>query len=228
MRRFGFAELLKKPFRLLFGGWILRSLRPGTFDFENRRLHYFYHRYNTTWVNERAVEVPIAMTYIEKARVDSTLEIGNVLSHYYPIAHRIIDKYEQGDGIISVDVLDYNPSTKFDLIISISTFEHIGFDDEPTEPSGQKIAAAIQHCRSLLKPGGKLVLTLPIGYNPDVDLLLGKAELPFTRETYLRQQQRGKWAVVQRAEAMQCRFKALFPYANAIAVIEFSRSELDK
>jgi hypothetical protein len=50
-------------------------------------------------------------------------KIGNVLSHYVISDHVIVDKYEFGNSI-----LNYSPGTKFDLIVSISTFEHLGYD----------------------------------------------------------------------------------------------------
>jgi hypothetical protein len=110
------------------------------------------------------------------------------------------------------------------LIISISTFEHIGFDDDATEPSAVKIKAAVARCRGLLKPDGRLVLTLPVGYNPDLDELMRTGGLGATREFYLRRTGRLDWAPAAKAEALRCRFKTPFPYANAILVAEFTKN----
>lgn len=222
IRRFGLRQMLLGPFRRIFGARIIQRLPPGTFSFDGERLPYFYHTYNMTWVNERAIEIPIAMKYLAAAHGRRVLEIGNVLSHYRPINHTILDKYETGPGILNSDILDYRPSALYDLILSISTFEHIGFDDDATTSSGAKICAAIQHARSLLAENGMLVLTVPIGYNPDLDQLLRNDQLGARRELYLRRTAVREWAEATKDAALQCQFKRPFPYANAIGIIEFA------
>jgi len=108
------------------------------------------------------------------------------------------------------------------LILSISTFEHVGFDDATDPGSTAKIKAAIQACRRLLEPAGKLVLTVPIGYNPELDEMLKKGELPFEREFYLRRTGRLQWEPCDKRVALSCRYRTPFPYANAILVGECS------
>lgn len=63
------------------------------------------------------------------------LEVGNVLSHYFPIHHDIVDKYEVCPGVINQDIADFLPQEKYDLILSISTVEHVGWDEQPQEPT---------------------------------------------------------------------------------------------
>src|SRR6202034_3735504 len=96
--------------------------------------YYFYHRYNYTWKNERTIEIPIIWDIIRKNPNKEILEVGNVLSHYYQVHHTILDKYEKGDNVINEDVIDFNPKKKYDLIVSISTLEHVGWDEEPRQP----------------------------------------------------------------------------------------------
>ncbi len=72
-----------------------------TFEFQGNTYKYFYHWYNTTWNNERAVEIPIVCKIINENIEDNILEIGNVLSHYFNIEHDIVDKYEKADGVIN-------------------------------------------------------------------------------------------------------------------------------
>lgn len=147
-----------------FWTWFYKNFKSSrTFFFNNRTYNYFYHRYSITWNNERTVEVPIIRDFIKNYENDNILEIGNVLSHYFTVNHDIVDKYEKGDGVINQDVIDYKPSKKYDLIISISTLEHVGWDELPREPL--KIIKAINNLKSLLNRRGKIVMTIPLGHN---------------------------------------------------------------
>jgi len=221
VRRFGAGEILLKPMRLALAPVIIPMLPKKTVEFQGRRLDCFYHRYNMTWASERCVEIPIAKSYLDQHAKGAVLEVGNVLSHYFPARHDILDKFEKANGIINQDILDYRPAKQYDLILSISTFEHIGFDDESTEPSGGKIKAAIAACRRLLKPDGRLVLTLPIGYNPELDELIRTGELASSREFFLCRRKKTDWVPATREEALKFSYKKPFPYANAVAIIEF-------
>lgn len=55
--------------------------RPGApgrfFTFRGKQYRYFYHRYNQTWKNERAVEIPIARELVQEYRGRSILEVGS-------------------------------------------------------------------------------------------------------------------------------------------------------
>jgi cyclopropane fatty-acyl-phospholipid synthase-like methyltransferase len=37
-------------------------------------------------------------------------------------------------GMINEGVVDFHPSKRYDIIVSISTFEHIGLDEKPKDP----------------------------------------------------------------------------------------------
>lgn len=93
--------------------------------------------------------------------------MGNVLSNYFSVNHDIVDKYEKSYGVINHDIVDFNPDKKYDLIVSILTLEHVGWDEIPKEPT--KILSAIKNMIALLEPEGKIVVTLPLGYNPEMD-----------------------------------------------------------
>src|SRR4030042_260073 len=100
-----------------------------TFVFRGLTHDYFYHLYNYTHLNERAIEIPIFLKIIKEHRGKRILEVGNVLSHYVSYQHDILDKYEKGKNIINKDVVDFHPKEKYDLILSISTLEHVGLDE---------------------------------------------------------------------------------------------------
>jgi len=225
IKRFGASELAWKPLRNLFAPLIIPSLPQKSFEFQGRSFPCFYHRYNMTWAGERCIEIPIARSYLDQHSGKSVLEVGNVLSHYFPVSHDVLDKFERGPGIINEDIIDFSPAKHYDLILSISTFEHIGFDDETEGSSRQKIQKAIATCtEKLLKSDGKFVMTVPLGYNPDLDQMIKGGELKATREFYMRRVQRLDWVASTKAEALRCRFRTPFPYANAIMVAEFSKA----
>lgn len=150
-----------------------------TFEFQGNTYKYFAHLYGITYRNERTVEVPIIYRIMNKYRGKKILEVGNVLSHYFPVKYDILDKYEKADGVINQDVVDYSPAKKYDLIISISTLEHVGWDEKPRDPT--KILRAIQNLKSILKPKGEIVITLPLGYNAEMDKLLKRGRIKFTK-----------------------------------------------
>src|SRR5881396_1029660 len=56
---------------------------------------YFYHAYNQTYCNERAVEIPIVWPIVQRVPPERVLEVGNVLSHYFSTRHDVVDKYER-------------------------------------------------------------------------------------------------------------------------------------
>jgi SAM-dependent methyltransferase len=223
--RFGAREVFLKPMRIAFAPLIIPRLPRRIFEFEGRKLEYFYHRYNMTWASERCIEVPIARDYLSRFAGRAALEVGNVLSHYGPVTHEVLDKFEKGPCVINEDIVTFAPGKAYDLILSVSTFEHIGFDDEAAEPSGEKIRAALGACRRLLKPDGLLVITVPIGYNPHLDALIRTGGLGARREIFFKRTGQLEWRSVDRNEALACRFKSPFPYANAILLAEFQAEE---
>lgn len=222
VKRFGLLEVVLKPLRLVFAPAIIPCLALRTFGFQGKEFRCFYARYNMTWAGERMVEIPVIKDTVDAHLPESVLEVGNVLSHYFPIKHRVVDKFERGSRVINSDILDYSPDQKFELIVSISTFEHIGFDDDSSGSSGQKIAAAIRHCRSLLSPKGRLIVTLPTGYNPDLDQLLEQGRLEAVRMDCLCRVGRRTWRQCDLSEALRHPYRSAFPYANGVVFAEFS------
>ena len=220
-RRFGVGELLLKPLRCAFAPLIIPRLARAEFEFEGKSLPLFYHRYNMTWATERAVEVPIAREFLERYAGKRVLEVGNVTPYYLDIAHTVLDKYERGPGIINADITDYAPGDRFELILSVSTFEHIGFDDETNVDSGVKISRAITTCRGFLAAGGQLVLTLPLGYNPTLDRMIADRQLGCNRATFLKRTGRLAWQTVGAAAALASGYGRPFPYANAVMIAQF-------
>jgi hypothetical protein len=135
-------------------------------------LKQFVHWYKHTWNNSRAVEIPIFYKLFKQYEGKSILEVGNVMNHYKLVrAHDVLDKYENYNGVINQDIVDFKPLEKYDVVLSISTLEHVGFDEEVKD--NNKFIAAINNLKqNIVKDGGSIVFSVPIGYNSDVDQAL--------------------------------------------------------
>jgi hypothetical protein len=164
---------------------LTRLVRAKTFRFGGKTYEYLYHMYNKTWKNERGVEIPIFRELLMQYQNKRILELGNVLAHYCPVRHDIVDKYEVAPGVISRDVVEFIPQQKYDLIISISTLEHVGWDEHPRQPG--KLLRAIEHLKErCLAPDGTLMASLPLGYNTYFDGLIENGQSPFTLQHFLK------------------------------------------
>lgn len=201
--------------------------RPtAAFGHEGTALSYLRHPYNYTWLNERAVEVPLAAAVLAEHPGARVLEVGNVLSHYLPVDHPVVDKYEQAPGVHNADVVDVATDAEVtrpvDLVLAISTLEHVGLD-EPVQDPG-KPARAVAALTSLLAPGGRLWCTIPLGYNPLLQQQVLDGELGFDRVTALRRTGRdNRWAQVPVDEVAGVGYDWLLYTAHAVLVAELTR-----
>jgi SAM-dependent methyltransferase len=195
----------------------------GTFTFDSARHRYLVHPHRWTWLNERAVEVPIARTAVERRSSGRILEVGNVLSHYSSIDHLVIDRYERAPGVINRDVLGFEDQRGFDLIVSVSTLEHIGWDEAPRQSGAAERAFA--HLVGLLAPGGELLVTVPVGYNRELDAALRAGRIPLTGLRALRRRHRRNiWREADPAEIWDVRYDSLLCTAHAILVCSARRA----
>jgi SAM-dependent methyltransferase len=207
--------------------WALGQAKVGrttdSFRLDGRDVPYLYHRYNSTWLNERAVEVPLTAAVLAEAGPSArVLEIGNVMAHYQPIQHTVVDRYEQAPGVLNVDVVDIDLPGPFDLIVAVSTLEHVGFDEDVRDPD--KPARAIAHLTSLLAPGGRLWITIPVGYNPDLDRGARDGSLGFTRLSALRRTgPDNRWEQIPLDDVWGITYDWLLYTAHAIVVAELVR-----
>lgn len=196
------------------------------FNFKGKVYKYFIAIYNTTFLNERAVEIPIIMDYIREFNNRRILEIGNVMSHYFKFNYEIVDKYEKGEGVVNQDIIDFIPKSKYDLIISISTFEHIGFD-EAIRYSNEKMSnirqesllKAIDKAKSLLNENGVFIFTAPYGFNCFLDSQLKENELELTEILYLKRiDSNNKWIQVNYDDVKDIKYGEPYICANALII----------
>ena len=160
----------------------LRRRPPQIFVVDGIQHVQLVHLYNRTWRNERGVEIPLAQAFLDRHQ-GAALELGNVLTNYGRDGHVVVDKYERQRGVLNVDIVDYRPPEQFDCIVSVSTLEHVGWDEEPQD--ARKIPRAVGHLRALLAPSGRLFVTCPLSYNPHLDRLIRDDALGADTQVFL-------------------------------------------
>jgi len=167
-------NLVKKAIKFLKAEYYILFQPQKTFVFDGVEYKYFYHKYNYTPLNERCVEIPIVMRKLDEYldAKKQVFEIGNVMQNYHKREWEILDKFEKEDNVINKDIVDYKTDKRYDLIICVSTIEHIGFDDNLKDDD--RISSAILNMKNMLKKDGELIITFPLGYNPNADKLVEK------------------------------------------------------
>jgi len=181
------------------------------------RTYRYFDSYKT-WIGERSVEIPIVMEMVREYQGRNILEIGNVLSHHVQFEHDILDKYEIALGVLNEDVVDFKSEKKYDLIVSVSTLEHVGWDEKPRDDI--KILHAIENLKTLVTPrGGTIILTLPLGYNPAMDKLLKDGIIQFSKQYQLLRISKGnEWKSASWEEVKDAKYNSPLPFANGLLI----------
>jgi len=126
----------------------------------------------------------------------------------WPYHHNNL-QFIQGD-ILKIDL----PKNHFDLIINSSTVEHVGLSGRYQIKNDIPVGdlQAMQKMLSLLKPQGKMILTIPIGQDavfPPLHRVYGQERLPkllqgytiLKKEFWLKNQEK-KWMKVKEEKAL--------------------------
>ena len=75
--------------------------------------------------------------------------------------------------------------------------------------------------RKLAADGGRILVTLPMAYNPELDARLRDGRVTFTRRRCLKRISKdNRWAEVEWAEIEHARFDTPFRRINGIVVLE--------
>lgn len=176
------------------------------------------------FIGERVIEIPLGVYFVSKCTnpsVDTVLEVGNVLSHYYDYEHVTVDKYEHEKNVMNIDIVDYNPNIKYSRILSISTIEHIGFDEEIKEYG--KAQKAITKLLGLLKEDGKLLITVPIGVNPEIDEIVKTNKYGFQEYFMKRISWFNTWVETTTEDAFNYKYGKKYPAANSLAILLYTK-----
>lgn len=193
-----------------------RSLQKKEFNVFGKSYEYFVHSYNATYRNERAVEIAIAINFLNTHKDKRILEIGNVMSYYSTHSHEVIDKYEKSPGVKNIDIIDFKVKEKYDAIIAISTFEHIGWDEPEKNP--EKFDLAIQHLKKLVLNNEEVLVTVPLGYNPHIDNLVRSNQLPFEKYVVMKRDKKNNWVECSPLEGVELVYGSTYRAANALLI----------
>jgi hypothetical protein len=193
-----------------------------SFIYNSKEYKYYYQDYNATYTNERSVEIPIFKELIEQSNTKKILEIGNVMSHYFDINHKVVDKFERsspsGYQICNQDVVDLDENDKYDLIISISTIEHVGYDDDNVDPT--KIITAINKLKNMLKDEGQLIISFPLGYNKYLDNFYKELGFDYT---YFKRLTYSEWEQVDNIDDDYDNWGSTYPGANVLVIGKYQK-----
>lgn len=200
--------------------WYVSHLRSRTrFKYNQEKYQYCANRYNFSWANERSVEIPIFQKILGGQHPQAhILEVGNVMSHYQPIEHTVLDKYEKSSGVINQDILDFRSAKKYDLIFSISTLEHVGWDEDTKDPT--KIEKSLLNLKSILKRKGEIWFSVPLGYNPNLDKQITLQKLPLTEKFFLKRASNftNVWIEIDESKIRKPRYGKPYPHANIVMI----------
>jgi cyclopropane fatty-acyl-phospholipid synthase-like methyltransferase len=129
--------------------------------------------------NERIVELPFVFAHIPQGQPPlHILDFGCARSWLS------LSLAAMGHQVLGIDLRDYPfqhpqltfrqenilklPSEKFDIVISLSTLEHVGLGAYGATYDPSQLEDVIDKIGALLKSDGMLILTLPVG-KPSVD-----------------------------------------------------------
>ena len=173
------------------------TYQPNVFTWWGEVLPCFYFPHEGSDYSERSVELPCALSFLQDVgatvnadpnhwMVSTTggrgIEIGDRLSRYDLCGHRVVDSQSDWFGAEAIDVFDVEGT--YDWIVAISSLLDVGAKD------GRVTLNAVEHLRSLLAPGGRMLVTIPTGIQPFVDMRLRNGGLGEDRScTFVRSQE---------------------------------------
>ena len=157
----------------------------GDFELDASDYRYLYDRHKFTWLTERAVEVPVAQALVDQHAPDRRARDRQRALALPPAAALGRRQVRAGPGVLNRDVLDLGGLGRFDLIVAISTLEHVGLG-RAARAIRQRHSAPSRCCAALLAPEGLLAITVPVGYNTAFDAALRSGQVPLHRAVALR------------------------------------------
>lgn len=138
------------------------------------------------------------------------------MSYVYPVGHDILDKYEIAEGVINEDVVSFCPGKSYDLIFSIVTMQCIGWDEFPRDST--KILPTLKNLNRLLTPEGKIMVTLGLGYNTEMDKLLKRGVLGFDEISYMKKNSDFEWIEATYEDIENAKYDKSGPTSTALAI----------
>lgn len=177
-------------------------------------LEYDFRRW--AWRSERCVEIGLGRVALGAHPPDGVLEVGNVMPLAGVAGHTVVDKYELGAGVVNEDIVDFRPGRRYELVLSLSTLEHVGWDEEPRDP--EKAPMALGAMAALVESGGSMLVTIPVGVHRTLEEAFLASDSPFEHVTLVGKRSRlARWAQLPLQERTSIRYGS--PYANGNAIL---------
>lgn len=170
------------------------------------------------WRTERCVELALGKSALAAHGPDRSLEVGNVMPLAGVSGHTVVDKYEVGDRVVNEDIVDYAPGRRYRLVVSLSTLEHVGWDEVPRDPA--KAVLALERMSVLVDDDGALLVTIPVGVRRDLEsAFVTAAGSTFDSVTLLvRRSRRPRWEARPLSELPGVLYGRPFPCGNGVLV----------
>jgi len=102
--------------------------------------------------------------------------------------------------------------------------EHVGFDEIPQDP--EKILHAFDNLKSLLELDGKIIVTMPLGYNQYLDNYLEKDKFGFGEQFFFKKDQKfNTWKEVEKIDYNTAKYEEKFPpHAKELILAIFTKN----
>jgi len=226
---FASTARMTTPARAVFGAmcWVLatspmRRVRGPDlgFRFRGGEIRYL----SQTIATERRAEVPLGLDFLRTSGpAPRILEVGNVLGRYGAPPREVVDRYERAPNVVNEDIVTFSPRHRYDLIVTISTLEHVGFDEPEPDPGKFRVALD-RLLHELLATDGRFLATLPMGYNPSVDQFVRSDPPSGVAISCLRRTSMfNEWAELAPSAVTEADLDRPFPGASVIAVASAGR-----
>ncbi len=170
--------------------------------------YYFDHPHNETIINERCVEIPVALRFLDLFKDSDFIEIGAVLPYYIKSNHPVVDPIDRRSTIKEyAENVDFSNKS----VLSISTIEHIGRGDYHM----QKVDGLAQEVLSKIYNTSKACLiSWAVGYNKPLDSYVKNSN----EFNYIFQQrvEKDKWVVSEETHNFDAQYGKPFHNGNAV------------
>jgi hypothetical protein len=176
-------------------------------------------RYDVTgfaWRSERTVELAIGAQALAAHPPQDVLEVGNVMSGYGHAGHHVVDKYERRAGVLNEDIVGFDPGRRYGLVLSFSTLEHVGRDEEPRDPD--KAARALESVSNLVASDGALLVSIPVDYHRELEGAFVPGEIFDSVVLLVRCSRLHHWEPRDLGELPQIHYDTPYPFANGLLV----------
>lgn len=182
----------------------------------NTSFDYFKHNYNSTWTNERHIEVSLGIYFINKFNFNC-IEIGAVMPYYDYTSKLVIDPRDDYQNCYRINALDHSYINE--NVLSISTIEHFKIDEFNRTDYDSIICLY-----KIINEAKNYLITWPIGYNKILDNFTKLSNIP--RFIIKRKNIENEWEIDEDVNNFDYIYNDAakpivtgFPCANALCIV---------